>query len=198
MSLQKTKALMEYKRKAEEARARVRPRMPPAVAPVFVPMREIERAYCKPEEVKVDENLVTPEGATFVQLTCPKRGGATRERVFTRDETMCYFDALAKKEKPSECEKVDVALRCADYLTPTLTEQFTQEDVDREGANRCLIEKLDKNEVGAEHHWKEYRKFPSQPPRVTAKQLHDTRLGQYFAGEPIYSATPKTKEKVES
>lgn len=195
------KEFQEYQKKITEARARAAPPMPPAVAPpVFTAFGEIERKACKLEEVKAIKRTVTPDGAIYVQLECP--GGATRERVFTEPQARCYYDVLAakkvvEKKEAEPCEKVKTALYCTNSLTPTLTEQFTGKDVKREEAHACLDEMLKRDEVSAEHTWKKYRTFPPRPPRVTPKQLHDQRLGQYFAGEPIHSVTPETGEKWE-
>jgi hypothetical protein len=185
----------EYRRKVREARARERPPMPSAVTPPYVVATEIERAYCKPEEVEVRKSTVTPEGAKYVQLTCPKRGGATRERTFTADELKCYFDTVEKMDGTG-CQKVDAALVCADHVTSTLTEQLTGGDVSRGEASKCLLEDLDKGEASAEYTWTKYKRFPLRTPRISSKQLHDKRLGEYFAGEPIYTATPEKKEKM--
>jgi len=186
----------EYQRKVAEARARERPSMPSAMARPHVVATEIERAYCKPSEVEVDENVVTPEGAKYVRLSCPKHGGATRKRTFTADEMKCYFDTVEKLDGEG-CEKVDAAVYCANHITPTLVEQFTGGDVKRDEASKCLLERLDKGEVSAEYTWKKYRHFPLRAPRISDKQLHDKRLGEYFAGEPIYTVTPEKKEKME-
>ncbi len=185
----------------EKARAMI---MPAKIThPKFVPKHEIERVHCNPDEVKVHERVYSPDGGLYVKLQCTKRNGATRERSFSKEQMQCYFNTVALEKAsregkdPHECDKVKAALVCADDITPTLTEQLSGTDVTRKEANECLLNMLRKGELSAEYHWQKFGVFPPVPPRVTEKQLHDMRLGQYFAGEPIYATTTGSRESME-
>jgi len=191
-----------YQKRMKEARGRPLPGlMPRRIGPdVFTRIWELEKKSCKPEEVVVDEATVHPEGDVCVQLTCP--GGATRRRCFSADQTKCYFDCAAVEEaagkkEPSAEEKTKCAIYCANSLSPTLTEQFTGEDVKREAAAEAL-DKLNKaDEVSAELHWEKFHVFPPKTPMITDRQLYEKYSGKYFAGEPLFEVPPETQKEWE-
>jgi len=197
--------MAEYERYHElsrQAAARAAPSAPRILYPKYVPKEEIERRHCTPKEVKVDDRKVRPDGSIYVKLSCPKRGGATRERLFTAPEVQCYMSNVALEREPGKetepCNKVTAALACADHLTPTLAEQVSSVDVTRHEADVCLKKMLAKGEVSAEYHWTKYRKFPQPPPNISDEELHDLRLGQFFAGEPIYQITSEARDMYEA
>ncbi|OYD16921.1 hypothetical protein CH330_01245 [candidate division WOR-3 bacterium JGI_Cruoil_03_51_56] len=203
-TVQKVKETLEeyktYQKRLSEARGRPYPGlMPSRVTPkVFTRFTEIEKKFCKPAEVVVEEATVHPEGDVCVQLKCP--GGATRKRCFSADQAKCYFDCAATEKivagkEPSAKDKTKCALVCANSMTPTLTEQFTGEDVKREPAAKVLDEMMKEGDVSAEQYWEKYHIFPPKPPRITDEQLYESRVGKYFAGEPIHEVTPKGQEK---
>lgn len=128
-------------------------------------------------------------------------------------------EPFRRGEELSECEKTQIILNCMQGggLTPTLTEVISGQDIPRgqwregseedkekkwkalpwtpKGAAKCLVELGDRGDAGTgSSFWMKYHVMPSMPRRMSDEAKWRYRLGKWFAGEPLYTATPENWE----